>query len=128
MDSFCIDDHLEINFDTNNISPKYDLDVLNSLCPERDPITPGEIIIAGEWFKNKSNSQSFRGKQNAHLLYKLYTFLCKAATSGVTPFHRPIKMSRNISLKHIISDLSVYADTPPVLVEFLRNTRDEFSK
>ena len=106
-----------------NVGATYTLEQLNARCPARNPITVEEIEMAGNWFQGRNASWVFRGKQELQFLVSFLRTLVERAALGEAPFGRRIRCGIRLSEKRAIEDLSIYADTPGSLRDFLGSAR-----
>ncbi|KQQ61264.1 hypothetical protein ASF69_02330 [Rhizobium sp. Leaf311] len=127
LDKFSLKDFIELHFETATARSIYDLATLNTLAPDRKPVTSEEIEAAANWFSTRNTQLHFRGKQEAELLVLFLQWLAERAQKSEAPFKAKRKCSARLSKKEIIAELSPYADTPPNLVSFIDQRKAHFA-
>ena len=115
LDRFDALTRLSFEIYSGTVTFNYTLQDLNNLAPDRAPVTEGEITIALTWFADKPAQRSFRGKQEADIVYKFFQWSIENISKGVSPFIDKRKVARRVSRKELVADLSTYADSPTSL-------------
>lgn len=126
LDVFSLKDFVDIDFALAKASSSYDLEKLNSLAPNRLPVTPDEIVMAGTWFSSRRPQAHFRGKQEAELMIAFLQWLSERAQIAADPFSSKKKCSARLSKKEMLLDLSPYADTPKQLATCIAKRRSDW--
>ena len=126
LDKFDVDIHCIADFDAKNVTSRYALAELNDLAKERSPVTSGEIAVATEWFRTRPARLSYRGKQEASFLYWFLHNIIDRGAAAQKPFSKKMPCSKRVSKKELISELTNYAETPPGLMDFIKQKRDAF--
>lgn len=112
-----------------SVSQKYSVSDLEIFFPNARKLESTELQTQVSKFSACRQADTFRGKYLMYFLKKILTALVEDSNKKKGRQHFQEKRTVTMQLsKNIISELSKYADTPPCLIEFLKDLRKRESK